>query len=242
MHVGGESPFSTGIRPRWEGNSPPSSSNGAGDGDNFIPIVEGGARVLTNCYNHISIHSLYATATKTQAHHVPQHQLRDGLLGDRGGLRHQPLAYNERRPASSPSDLPDVRSAKGVRGRVVTLKLFEDNVLVRQQLETKGEGRVLVIDGGGSMRCALLGGNLALLAQNMGWVGIVVNGCIRDVDEINGCDIGVRALASHPLKSYKKGTGEKHVSVHIGGVVISDGDWLYADSDGVLVSNTELSV
>ncbi|KAK9134094.1 hypothetical protein Scep_013622 [Stephania cephalantha] len=127
-------------------------------------------------------------------------------------------------------------------GRVVTLKLFEDNVLVRQQLETKGEGRVLVIDGGGSMRCALLGGNLALLAQNMGWVGIVVNGCIRDVDEINGCDIGVRALASHPLKSNKKGNGEMHVNVHIGGVVISDGDWLYADSDGVLVSNTELPV
>ncbi|KAK9156444.1 hypothetical protein Sjap_003924 [Stephania japonica] len=127
-------------------------------------------------------------------------------------------------------------------GPVVTLKLFEDNVLVRELLETKGEGRVLVIDGGGSIRCALVGGNLALLAQNMGWAGIVVNGCIRDVDEINGCDIGVRALASHPLKSNKKGNGEKHVSVHIGGVVISDGDWLYADSDGVLVSKTELSV
>ncbi|TQD87997.1 hypothetical protein C1H46_026420, partial [Malus baccata] len=74
---------------------------------------------------------------------------------------------------------------------ITTLKVFEDNVLVRQLLETKGEGRVLVIDGGGSMRCALVGGNLGQLAQNMGWAGVVVNGSIRDVDEINECDIGV---------------------------------------------------
>ncbi|KAH7545483.1 putative 4-hydroxy-4-methyl-2-oxoglutarate aldolase 3 [Ziziphus jujuba] len=127
-------------------------------------------------------------------------------------------------------------------GPVVTLKVFEDNVLVREMLESRGEGRVLVIDGGGSMRCALVGGNLGQLAQNMGWSGVVVNGCIRDVDEINGCDIGVRALASHPVKSNKRGAGEKHVSVHVGGTLIRDGDWLYADSDGILVSSSELSV
>lgn len=127
-------------------------------------------------------------------------------------------------------------------GPVVTLKVFEDNVLVREVLEGKGEGRVLVIDGGGSMRCALVGGNLGQLAQNMGWAGIVVNGCIRDVDEINGCDIGVRALASHPVKSNKKGVGEKHVPVHVGGALIRDGEWLYADSDGILISKTELSI
>ncbi|KAL4554626.1 hypothetical protein LXL04_037223 [Taraxacum kok-saghyz] len=127
-------------------------------------------------------------------------------------------------------------------GPIVTLKVFEDNVLVREQLESKGEGRVLVIDGGASMRCALVGGNLGQLAQNNGWVGIVVNGCIRDVDEINGCDIGVRALASHPQKSYKRGNGEKGVSVHVGGMLIHDGEWLYADSDGILVSKTELSL
>ncbi|KAK1269368.1 Regulator of ribonuclease-like protein 3 [Acorus gramineus] len=127
-------------------------------------------------------------------------------------------------------------------GPIVTLKLFEDNVLVRKLLETPGDGRVLVIDGGGSMRCALVGGNLGQLAQNMGWAGIIVNGCIRDVDEINACDIGVRALASHPLKSNKKGFGEKHVPVHIGGTLIHDGEWLYADSDGILVSKIELSV
>ncbi|CAN0922889.1 Putative 4-hydroxy-4-methyl-2-oxoglutarate aldolase 3 [Linum grandiflorum] len=127
-------------------------------------------------------------------------------------------------------------------GPIVTLKLFEDNVLVREMLETRGEGRVLVVDGAGSMRCALVGGNLGQLAQNMGWAGIVVNGCIRDVDEINACDIGVRALASHPMKSSKRGLGEKHVTVQIGGTLIRDGEWLYADSDGILISKTELSV
>ncbi|KAF9598010.1 hypothetical protein IFM89_023582 [Coptis chinensis] len=127
-------------------------------------------------------------------------------------------------------------------GPIVTLKVFEDNVLVRELLETRGEGRVLVIDGGGSMRCALVGGNLGQLAQTMGWAGIVVNGCIRDVDEINVCDIGVRALASHPLKSSKKRTGEVHGPIHIGGAMIRDGEWLYADSDGILVSKSELSV
>jgi RraA family protein len=127
-------------------------------------------------------------------------------------------------------------------GPIVTLKAFEDNVLVREILETRGEGRVLVIDGGGSMRRALVGGNLGQLAQNMGWAGIVVNGCIRDVDEINGCDIGVRALASNPLKSNKKGIGEKHVPAYIAGTFIRDGEWLYADSDGILVSKSELSI
>ncbi|KAJ9187144.1 hypothetical protein P3X46_002635 [Hevea brasiliensis] len=132
--------------------------------------------------------------------------------------------------------------SRAFSGLIVTLKVFEDNVIVRELLETKGEGRVLVIDGGGSMRCALVGGNLGQLAQNMGWAGIVVNGCIRDVDEINGCDIGVRALASHPMKSNKKGIGEKHVPVHIAGTLIREGEWLYADSDGILISKSELFV
>ncbi|GKV28178.1 hypothetical protein SLEP1_g37262 [Rubroshorea leprosula] len=127
-------------------------------------------------------------------------------------------------------------------GPIMTVKVFEDNVLVRQLLETRGEGRVLVIDGGGSNRCALLGGNLGQSAQAMGWAGILVNGCIRDVDEINACDIGVRALGSNPIKSNKKGVGEKHVPVFVAGTLIRDGEWLYADSDGVLISKAELSV
>ncbi|RWW55707.1 hypothetical protein BHE74_00037631 [Ensete ventricosum] len=127
-------------------------------------------------------------------------------------------------------------------GPIVTLKVFEDNVLVREVLEAPGDGRVLVVDGGGSTRCALVGGNLGQLAQNMGWAGIVVNGCIRDAYETNGCDIGVRALGCHPLKSNKKGLGEKHVTVNIAGTIIHDGEWLYADSDGILISTIELSL
>eukprot|EP00262_Sarcandra_glabra_P009598 TRINITY_DN24030_c0_g1_i1.p1 TRINITY_DN24030_c0_g1~~TRINITY_DN24030_c0_g1_i1.p1 ORF type:complete len:169 (+),score=30.08 TRINITY_DN24030_c0_g1_i1:296-802(+) len=127
-------------------------------------------------------------------------------------------------------------------GPIVTLKVFEDNVLVREFLEERGNGRVLVVDGGGSLRCAILGGNPVQHAQNNGWAGIVVNGCIRDVDEIEGCDIGVRALASHPMKANKKGIGEKNVPIFIAGTRISDGEWLYADTDGILVSPVELSV
>ncbi|CAI9767664.1 unnamed protein product [Fraxinus pennsylvanica] len=128
-------------------------------------------------------------------------------------------------------------------GPIVTLKVFEDNVLVRDFLEEKGNGRVLVVDGGGSLRCAILGGNPVVQAQNNGWAGIVVNGCIRDVDEINGCDIGVRALASHPMKASKRGIGgDKHVPITIAGTRICDGEWLYADADGILISKIDLSV
>ncbi|KAL6634403.1 hypothetical protein ACP70R_027074 [Stipagrostis hirtigluma subsp. patula] len=127
-------------------------------------------------------------------------------------------------------------------GPVVTVKVFEDNVLVREFIAEKGHGRILMIDGGASMRCAIIGGNLAKRAQNNGWAGIVVYGCIRDVDDINRCDIGVRALNSHPVKPGKKGNGEKHVPVTIAGTRICDGDWLYADSDGILVASKELTV
>lgn len=127
-------------------------------------------------------------------------------------------------------------------GPVVTLKVFEDNVLLRDFLEERGNGRVLVVDGGGSLRCAILGGNVVVSAQNNGWAGIIVSGCIRDVDEINRCDIGVRALTSNPLKASKKGAGEKNVPIYIAGTRILSGEWCYADSDGILVSQQELSL
>ena len=127
-------------------------------------------------------------------------------------------------------------------GQVATLKVFEDNVLVRKALETSGNGRVLVIDGGGSLRCALVGGNLAVLAEKNGWAGIIVNGCVRDTGEINACDIGVRALASHPQRSIRKGMGDVDIKVSISGVSIRPGDWIYADADGVLVSQQELPI
>jgi regulator of ribonuclease activity A len=125
-------------------------------------------------------------------------------------------------------------------GIAFTLKVFEDNVLVRSALETPGAGRVLVVDGGGSLRCALVGGNLGVLAEKNGWAGIIVNGCIRDVLEINACDIGVRALATHPQRSVRKGLGEQNGRISIAGVVVHPGDWMYADADGVLVSRHAL--
>ncbi len=126
-------------------------------------------------------------------------------------------------------------------GRATTLKVFEDNALVRATLEAPGNGNVLVIDGGGSLRRALVGGQLALLAQDNGWAGIVVDGCVRDSDEINACEIGVRALAAHPQKSAKKGAGERNARVWIAGVAVSPGDWIYADADGVLVAQQKLA-
>jgi regulator of ribonuclease activity A len=125
-------------------------------------------------------------------------------------------------------------------GPAATLKVFEDNVLVRSTLETAGNGRVLVVDGGASLRCALVGGNLAVLAEKNGWAGIIVDGCIRDTEEINACAIGVRALAPHPQRSIRKGAGEAGLKVSIAGVAVRPGDWVYADADGILVARERL--
>jgi regulator of ribonuclease activity A len=126
-------------------------------------------------------------------------------------------------------------------GRVVTLCVFEDNALVRATLETPGEGQVLVIDGGGSLRRALVGGQLALLAQDNGWAGIVIDGCVRDCEEIASCDIGIRALAPIPQRSARKGTGERNVRVQVAGVPVNAGDWVYADADGILIAQQRLA-
>ncbi len=126
-------------------------------------------------------------------------------------------------------------------GRATTLKVFEDNALVRSTLEAPGNGNVLVTDGGASMRRALVGGQLGVLAQNNGWAGIVVYGCVRDSEELDACAIGVRALGVHPQKSSKKGEGERNGRVIISGVPVSPGDWIYADADGVLVSQEKIA-
>lgn len=125
-------------------------------------------------------------------------------------------------------------------GQMVTLKIFEDNSLVRTAFAEDGRGKVLVIDGGGSLRCALVGDQLAILAQKNGWEGVVVYGCIRDSGDINGIDIGVRALNTHPQKSIKKNVGDRDIAVTFGGVTFRPGEWLYADEDGILVSTKPL--
>lgn len=126
-------------------------------------------------------------------------------------------------------------------GPALTLRCFEDNALVRRALETDGHGRVLVVDGGASLRCALVGGNLARLAAGNGWRGIIVNGCVRDADEIDGCDIGVRALHLNPRRSDKQGRGEFDVELEFAGVRICPGDAIHADRDGWLVARVPLA-
>ena len=121
-------------------------------------------------------------------------------------------------------------------GPITTLKVFEDNAMVRAAVEQPGEGRVLVVDGGGSLRCALLGGNLAIAAAENGWAGVVVNGAVRDADEIDAQPIGVRALATHPRRSVKGlHSGQAGLPVVFAGVVFREGEWLAADRDGVVV-------
>ncbi len=126
-------------------------------------------------------------------------------------------------------------------GQVVTLRVFEDNSLVRSGLEEPGLGRVLVVDGGASLRSALFGGNIARLASDNGWSGVVINGCIRDRTEVDATDIGVRALNTCPRKSGKQGLGDKDVDLYFAGVDVSRGDYLYADEDGIIVSGRDLS-
>ena len=121
-------------------------------------------------------------------------------------------------------------------GPITTLKLFEDNALVRSAVEGPGEGRVLVVDGGGSKRCALFGGDLAQLAAKNGWAGVVVYGCVRDRDELEAEAVGIKALGHHPRKSVKKGQGETDVPVTFAGVTLTPGEWLYADRDGIIIS------
>ncbi len=125
-------------------------------------------------------------------------------------------------------------------GPAYTVKVFEDNVLVRAVLEQAGEGRVLVVDGGASMRCALVGGMLGVLAEKNGWSGIVVHGCVRDSVELNACRIGIRALGTHPQRSIRKGMGDQRIRINIAGVAVSPGDWIYADEDGIVVANQQL--
>jgi regulator of ribonuclease activity A len=125
-------------------------------------------------------------------------------------------------------------------GQAVTIKCHEDNSLVKDCVQEPGHGRVLVVDGGGSRRRALLGDMLAEKAAANGWAGLVINGAIRDVDEIGSMPLGVQALGTCPVKTEKLGVGQRDVTLHIGGVEIAPGDYVYADNNGVIVSKRPL--
>lgn len=126
-------------------------------------------------------------------------------------------------------------------GPVATVKCHEDNGLVKKVLNTPGEGRVLVVDGGGSLRSALMGDMIAEAGAANGWAGVVINGAVRDVTALAGLDLGVKALGSNPRKSVKDAAGRQDVPVAFGGVVFRPGAWLYSDDDGIVVSETELA-
>lgn len=125
-------------------------------------------------------------------------------------------------------------------GEIVTVKCHEDNSRVKELLATPGKGKVLVVDGGGSLRCALMGDMIGESAVQNGWEGVVIYGCVRDVDALAGLDLGVHAVAAIPLKSVRKGVGETGLDVTFGGVTFVQGQYVYADNNGVIVSSKKL--
>ena len=136
----------------------------------------------------------------------------------------------------------DYGGKKIFHGPISTVKAFEDNSLVRKALEESGEGRVLVVDGDQSLRCALLGDMLAKLGSENGWSGVIISGCIRDVDVISKINFGVKALNTNPRKSLKKGAGDRDLAVNIAGIEFNVGEYVYADTDGVVVSKKKLDI
>lgn len=125
-------------------------------------------------------------------------------------------------------------------GEIVTVKCHEDNSRVKELLATPGQGRVLVVDGGGSLRCALLGDLIGASAVKQGWAGVIVYGCVRDVDALAELDLGIQAIAAMPLKSVRKGVGEVGLAITFAGVTFNPGEYVYADNNGVIVSKQKL--
>jgi regulator of ribonuclease activity A len=120
-------------------------------------------------------------------------------------------------------------------GAVSTVKCFEDNSMLKAAVESPGQGRVLVVDGAGSLRRALLGGNLGAAAARNGWAGLVIDGAVRDVAELARCELGIRALAAMPLPTERRDQGQRDVVLQLRGVWVRPGDWLYADADGIVL-------
>lgn len=142
----------------------------------------------------------------------------------------------------------DFGALSSFAGPVVTVKCYEDNTVVKALLESSGlvdtpsgpQSAVLVVDGGGSLRRALVGGLIGAAAARNGWAGVVVDGAVRDVGELAGHQVGIRALAHVPMPTDRRDQGQRDVEVHLQGVRIVPGDWLYADADGTVVSSMPL--
>ena len=130
---------------------------------------------------------------------------------------------------------------RAFHGPISTIRCFEDNSRVKEAVESPGHGKVLVVDGGGSRRRALLGDKLGEAAVRNGWAGVIIHGCIRDSAELGRMDLGVRALGTIPLRSDKRGEGERDVPVRFAGVTFRPGEFVYVDEDGVIVSPASLA-
>ena len=139
-----------------------------------------------------------------------------------------------------PIGFKDFGGTKLFNGKIETVKCFEDNSFVRKALEQNGEGKVLVVDGGGSMRCALLGDMLGELGVKNKWNGIIVYGCIRDSAAMATLSLGVKALNVIPLKSNKRNEGQQNIPVHFAGIDFTPGEFVYCDEDGIIISKEEL--
>jgi regulator of ribonuclease activity A len=149
--------------------------------------------------------------------------------------------YGDRVHVAEPL-LRDFGGRARLAGEIETVRVHEDNALVRRVLEGEGRGRVLVVDGQGSCRCALIGGRLAALASTNGWAGLVVNGCVRDVGEIASVSLAVKALAACPRRPGKTGAGEQGVPVTFAGITFTPGHRVWGDEDGLVVAATELTL
>lgn len=148
--------------------------------------------------------------------------------------------YSHSIGVAQPAGFKNYGGRKSFFGEICTVKCFENNPLVRSMLETDGTGKVLVVDGGASVKCALLGDNLAQLALDNNWNGVVINGCIRDSAAVSKIAIGVKALDTYPVKSGKKNEGETGVSIVFAGITFTPGQFIYCDEDGIVVSESRL--
>ena len=146
-------------------------------------------------------------------------------------------------PAAQALDLQwrNYGGVAGFSGTAVTIKCHEDNSLVKAAAAEPGEGRVMVVDGGGSLRRALLGDMIAASAADNGWSGFVIGGAVRDVDALAATAVGIKALGACPLRTDKRGEGQRDIAVTLGGVTIAPGDYIYADNNGVICSATALA-
>lgn len=150
--------------------------------------------------------------------------------------------YSDTLKIAEPIGLKNYGGNTAFMGTIHTVKCFENNHFVRAALEQDGSGKVLLVDGGGSLRCALLGDMLGELAVKNHWNGVIVYGCIRDSAAMAKLPLGVKALNTHPLKSVKKNEGEENIALHFAGITFSPGEFLYSDEDGIVVSEKELGL